>query len=606
MSLQGWSQIFLVCFFILLMLLNQLLINSQWKRKDINKCRTIFYVNLFVQQERTLGQGTFGKVKLGYHTIADEYVAIKILEKSRIENQCDLIRVQREISILRKVCHSNVIKLYEILESESCVYLVMEYVKGGELYEYIIKKKYLPEHIAVRYFQQLVFATEYLHSQNITHRDLKPENLLLDENRQLKIADFGLSFISQTKGEYLKTACGSPCYAAPEMLVGKTYEGTKSDIWSCGIILFAMLCGYLPFEHENTQQLYELIKNSDFEKPEHLSKNAQDMLTKILVKDPTRRYNFEQIKQHPFFQLHASIPTKNLSLNDQNVIQKMIEMGYQQNQIIVQLQSNKHNTLTTIYFLLQKKYNSTHRQSFFQNIQNIGNLKLDINQKRFTLAKFQPSQQGSPLLDKIDKIKKSIRSRLDNSPYLKTQISQRFKKVNLSVQSKRVSIQIENQRQKTNSVQEKHYDYPCIFTSNNSDQKQQQQIEQTKSRIQSRKNSKNQAPYKILQRRNIEQAIKTDFNEEYQSNQKAIYAQVRQRNKTQPHKSEEGQKYFDKGTKLNTSHQMVEKTPQHSPYINMNFSNHRQLFKQIYNGNLQDYMKKKKDLKTQKLMNDQP
>ncbi|CAD8132904.1 unnamed protein product [Paramecium pentaurelia] len=529
--------------------------------------------------QRTLGQGTFGKVKLGYHIIADEYVAIKILEKSRIEKQCDLTRIQREISILRKVCHPNVIKLYEILESESCVYLVMEYVKGGEL---------LPENIAVRYFQQLVFATEYLHSQNITHRDLKPENLLIDENRQLKIADFGLSFISETKGEYLKTACGSPCYAAPEMLLGKIYEGTKSDIWSCGIILFAMLCGYLPFEHENTQQLYELIKNSDFEKPEHLSKNAIDILTNILVKDPNKRFNFEQIKQHPFFQLQTSIPTKNLSLNDQTIINKMIEMGYQQKQIIHQLQSNKHNIITTIYYLLQKKYNQPHRRSFFQNIQNIGNLKLDINQKRFTISKLQSSQQGSPILEKIDKIKQSIIQKLENSPYLKTQNSQKFKKFNLSVQSKRVSIQIENQRQKTNSVQEKHYDYPYTYTPNIQDQK---------SRIQSRKNSKNQTPFKLIQRRDLEQVIKTDINEEILSNQKGIYAQVRQRNKTQPNKNEEGQNYFEKTSKLNTSHQMVEKTQQQSPYINMNFINHRQLFKQIYNGNLSDFMKKKSEFK---------
>ncbi|CAD8103409.1 unnamed protein product [Paramecium sonneborni] len=552
--------------------------------------------------QRTLGQGTFGKVKLGYHTIADEFVAIKMLEKSRIENQCDLVRVQREICILRKVSHPNVIKLYEILESESCVYLVMEYVKGGELYDYIIKKKYLPENIAVRYFQQLVFATEYLHSQNIIHRDLKPENLLLDENRQLKIADFGLSFLSQTKGEYLKTACGSPCYAAPEMLVGKTYEGTKSDIWSCGIILFAMLCGYLPFEHENTKQLYELIKNSDFEKPEHLSKNALDLITKILIKDPNKRYNFDQIKQHPFFQLHTSIPTKNLSLNDQTIISKMVDMGYQQNQIIVQLQSNKHNTLTTIYYLLQKKYNQPHRKSFFQNIQNIGNLKLDINQKRFTIAKFQPSHQGSPNLEKIEKLKKSIRTRLDNSPYLQTQISQKFKKVNLSVQSKRVSIQIENQRQKTNSVQEKHYDYPNIITPNISDQKQIQ-IDQTKSRLQSRKNSKNQPPYKVMQKKEIEQIIKTDYNEEIFNNQKGIYAQVKQRNKTQPNKNDEGQKYFERNPKLNISHQMVEKTPQISPYINLNLNNHRHLFKQIYNGNMHDFMKKKNEFKVQKILN---
>ncbi|CAD8164108.1 unnamed protein product [Paramecium pentaurelia] len=547
-----------------------------------------------IQQERTLGQGTFGKVKLGYHTITDEYVAIKVLEKNRIENQFDLMRVQREIMILRKVNHPNVIKLYEILESEQSVYLVMEYVRGGELYDYIIKKKYLPEHVAVRFFQQIIFAIEYLHSNNITHRDLKPENLLLDENKQLKIADFGLSFISITKGELLKTACGSPCYAAPEMLVGKQYEGLKSDIWSCGIILFAMLCGYLPFEHENTKELYQLIKTSDFEKPTHLSPNAIDILTKILVKDPDKRLNFDQIKQHPFFLMQPPLQRKNLNLDDQIIIQKMIEMGYSQNQISFQLHANKHNTLTTIYFLLQKKQNQPYRKNFFQNIQNIANLKLDINQKRQTIVKFQPSQQGSPNFDKYEFRQQKLRSRIDNSPYLQTQNSQKFKKINLSVQSKRVSVQIDNTRQKTYSVQEKYNDYPQLVNNGLLD-----------SKIQSRKNSKLQGNIKLQPKKEIEQGLKTEVNDDVTNYFKGNLTQVRQRNKTQPNKNEETLKFFDKNSKLKASNQIVSKTPQNNPFVQVDLSRTKQLQQQLIESKYSALKKKRIEFKVQRLLGNQ-
>ncbi|CAD8089552.1 unnamed protein product [Paramecium sonneborni] len=544
--------------------------------------------------ERTLGQGTFGKVKLGYHTITDEYVAIKVLEKNRIENQFDLIRVQREITILRKVNHPNVIKLYEILESEQSVYLVMEYVRGGELYEYIIKKKYLPEHIAARFFQQIIFAIEYLYNNNITHRDLKPENLLLDDNKQLKIADFGLSFISFTQGELLKTACGSPCYAAPEMLIGKQYEGWKSDIWSSGIVLYAMLCGYLPFEHENTKELYQLIRTSDFEKPEHLSPNAIDMLTKILVKDPNKRLNFEQIKQHPFFLMQAPLQRKNLKLDDQIIIQKMIEMGYSQNQITFQLKANKHNTLTTIYFLLQKKQNQPYRKNFFQNIQNIANMKIDLNQKKQTFAKIQPSQQGSPNFDKLDVGQQRMRQKMNYSPYLQTQVSQKFKKLNLSVQSKRVSIQIDNTRQKTYSVQEKYTDYPQFINQTLQD-----------SKFQTIRNQKQQGNIKFQPKKDIEHGLKTDINEEITNYFKGNLTQVRQRNKTQPNKNVEALKFFDKNSKLQASNQIVSKTPQNYGIGQIELSKTRQLQKQQIENKYSVINKKRIELKIQKQLGNQ-
>ncbi|CAD8070100.1 unnamed protein product [Paramecium sonneborni] len=331
--------------------------------------------------DRTLGRGTFGKVRLGYHTICKEYVAVKILQKNKIENNADLDRVQREISILRKVNHENIIKLYEILESDQNLYLVMEYAKGGELFDYIVKKHQLSELIAARLFIQLINAVEYLHSLNISHRDLKPENLLLDEQRNLKVADFGLSNLYKTN-ESLKTACGSPCYAAPEMLYGKPYFGDKSDIWSCGIILYVMLSGYLPFEHENTKLLYEMIKYQDYEQPKNISSIAKDLLRKLLTKDPQLRIGFDEIKQHQFYKLVIIQPEQIITNKDTIVFKMLLELGYDINTIYDQVKDNKHNSNTTLFWLFRKKVCN---QNFINQV--LGQQKCNMQQQVQVLKK---------------------------------------------------------------------------------------------------------------------------------------------------------------------------------------------------------------------------
>lgn len=178
----------------------------------------------------------------------------------------------------------------------------MEYASGGELFEYIVKRKRLQEEQACRFMQQIVSGVEYIHKNRICHRDLKPENLLLDEQNNIKIVDFGLSNIYK-EGETLKTACGSPCYAAPEMIAGKKYHGLNSDLWSCGIILYAMTCGYLPFEDPNTSKLYKKILNCDFLIPGFISKASKDLIKKILNTDPTKRFTVEDIRQHEWYNL---------------------------------------------------------------------------------------------------------------------------------------------------------------------------------------------------------------------------------------------------------------------------------------------------------------
>lgn len=179
----------------------------------------------------------------------------------------------------------------------------MEFVQGGELFDLIVKNQRLKEKQACKYFQELISGIEYIHQLGICHRDLKPENLLIDYDESLKIVDFGLSNLYE-QGSTLKTACGSPCYAAPEMIAGQRYNGLMSDLWSCGVVLFAMLCGYLPYEDQKTSDLYKKILNAEYNLPDFLSDEARDMIAKIFITDPNKRINIEKIRQHPWYQIN--------------------------------------------------------------------------------------------------------------------------------------------------------------------------------------------------------------------------------------------------------------------------------------------------------------
>ena len=232
-----------------------------------------------------MGKGTFGKVRVGTHLLTEEKVAVKILEKDRIVDAADAERVQREIKILKLLRHPVVVQLYEIIESEKELFLIMEYARGGELFEHIVSHKRVREKDAARFMLQILSGVEYLHKLGICHRDLKPENLLMDDYNNIKMVDFGLSNVYQPGGT-LKTACGSPCYASPEMVAGKRYDGLPADIWSCGVILYAMVCGYLPFEDPKTNLLYKKILAADYTIPEFVSPDCADMIKSILNTDP--------------------------------------------------------------------------------------------------------------------------------------------------------------------------------------------------------------------------------------------------------------------------------------------------------------------------------
>ncbi|CAD8080298.1 unnamed protein product [Paramecium sonneborni] len=309
--------------------------------------------------EQSIGKGTFGKVYRGLHKPTQQFVAIKILEKSRIEQAADFTRIQREIHILRKLRHPNIVQLYEILESETKIYLIMEFISGGELFQHIIKHKRLSESEAAALFSQIIEAIEYLHSLKVAHRDLKPENLLLEKDT-LKVVDFGLSNIYS---DLLSTPCGSPCYAAPEMVSGIQYSGIKTDIWASGIILYAMLCGYVPFEDSNTRKLYDKIKNSDFQRPSHLSPQVIDLLQGLLNKNPINRLSIAKIKMHPFISKHSySVQIHRTLAINSNIIKQLQTIGIDSQKCREMIINNKHNPITTTYHLLNK-YSKPAQQS---------------------------------------------------------------------------------------------------------------------------------------------------------------------------------------------------------------------------------------------------
>jgi len=288
------------------------------EKNKINKEEVGYKIGKYLIK-KTIGRGSFGKVKLGIYLPNKEKVAIKILDKKRITEKDDLIRIKREFEMLSKFDHPNIILIAEIFETKERYYSVMEYCENGELFNYIVKNRYLSEEEASFFFYQLICGLEYIHSLGIVHRDLKPENLLLTKNNLLKIIDFGLSHYHDANPDcLLETPCGSPCYASPEMVSGFRYDGYKIDIWSSGVILFAMLCGYLPFEHKNNKILFQKILECKVKLPNHLSEDSKDLILKILVKDPNKRISIEQIKNHPFYLKGKNIFTSNFEIEQIN------------------------------------------------------------------------------------------------------------------------------------------------------------------------------------------------------------------------------------------------------------------------------------------------
>ena len=272
-----------------------------------NKQREVMIGDYIVKH--TIGKGTFSRVKLGINKYSGEKVAIKILDKLKIVEKEDLERIIREMRMLSELDNEHVIKVYQIYEDDNHYLIIMEYCEGGELFNYIVEKQKLSENETAFFYYQIIEGIEYIHSKGIAHRDLKPENLLLDKDKKIKIIDFGLSnyFDGVQK---LETPCGSPCYASPEMVGGNKYNGFFIDVWATGIILFAMLCGYLPFEDDNNDILFKQILSAKIDYPSHLSDLSKDLLKKIIETNPEKRIKIEEIKKHPFYLLGKKLYDK--------------------------------------------------------------------------------------------------------------------------------------------------------------------------------------------------------------------------------------------------------------------------------------------------------
>ncbi|XP_052724598.1 CBL-interacting serine/threonine-protein kinase 9 isoform X3 [Vigna angularis] len=250
---------------------------------------------------KTIGEGSFAKVKFAKNVENGNHVAIKILDRSHVLSHKMTEQLKKEISAMKIINHPNVVKIYEVMASKTKIYIVLELINGGELFDKIAQSGRLKEDEARSYFHQLINAVDYCHSRGVYHRDLKPENLLLDSNGVLKISDFGLSTYAQKEDELLRTACGTPNYVAPEVLNDRGYVGSTSDIWSCGVILFVLMAGYLPFDEPSQMALYKKICRAQFTCPSWFSSEAKKLLKRILDPNPLTRIKIPEILEDEWF-----------------------------------------------------------------------------------------------------------------------------------------------------------------------------------------------------------------------------------------------------------------------------------------------------------------
>ncbi|KAI3963561.1 hypothetical protein MKW92_012427 [Papaver armeniacum] len=274
---------------------------------------------------RTIGEGTSAKVKFAKNVETGENVAIKIIDKEKVIKHNIIGQIKREISAMKLVRHPNVVRLIEVMASKTMVYIVLEFVTGGELYDKIAKKGRLKEDEARKYFQQLIHAVDYCHSRGVFHRDLKPENLLLDANGDLKVSDFGLSALPQQLREdgLLHTVCGTPQYVAPEVINDKGYDGAKADFWSCGVILFVLMAGYFPFEESNLMDLYNKIFKAEFTIAPWFSSGAKKLIKRILDPNPSTRITFAELLKDEWFKKGYKPPVfeqEEINLDDVDAI----------------------------------------------------------------------------------------------------------------------------------------------------------------------------------------------------------------------------------------------------------------------------------------------
>ncbi|XP_061087689.1 MAP/microtubule affinity-regulating kinase 3a isoform X16 [Conger conger] len=308
---------------------------------------------------RTIGKGNFAKVKLARHILTGREVAIKIIDKTQL-NPTSLQKLFREVRIMKILNHPNIVKLFEVIETEKTLYLIMEYASGGEVFDYLVAHGRMKEKEARAKFRQIVSAVQYCHQKHIVHRDLKAENLLLDADMNIKIADFGFSN-EFTLGNKLDTFCGSPPYAAPELFQGKKYDGPEVDVWSLGVILYTLVSGSLPFDGQNLKELRERVLRGKYRIPFYMSTDCENLLKRFLVLNPAKRGTLEQIMKDRWINAGCEddelkpFVEPELDISDQKRIDIMVGMGYSRESIQESLARMKYDEITATYLLLGRK-----------------------------------------------------------------------------------------------------------------------------------------------------------------------------------------------------------------------------------------------------------
>ncbi|XP_030017613.1 serine/threonine-protein kinase MARK2 isoform X11 [Sphaeramia orbicularis] len=305
---------------------------------------------------KTIGKGNFAKVKLARHVLTGKEVAVKIIDKTQL-NSSSLQKLFREVRIMKMLNHPNIVKLFEVIETEKTLYLVMEYASGGEVFDYLVAHGRMKEKEARAKFRQIVSAVQYCHQKCIVHRDLKAENLLLDADMNIKIADFGFSN-EFTLGNKLDTFCGSPPYAAPELFQGKKYDGPEVDVWSLGVILYTLVSGSLPFDGQNLKELRERVLRGKYRIPFYMSTDCENLLKKFLILNPSKRGSLEQIMRDRWMnvgyeedELKPYIEPQP-DYKDPRRTDIMLQMGFSQEEIQDSLVNQKYNDVMATYLLL--------------------------------------------------------------------------------------------------------------------------------------------------------------------------------------------------------------------------------------------------------------
>ncbi|XP_038061168.1 maternal embryonic leucine zipper kinase-like isoform X2 [Patiria miniata] len=311
--------------------------------------------------KETIGSGGFAKVKLATHLASGEKVAVKIMDKRALGD--DLPRVKTEITAMKELVHQHICTLYEVVETKHKIFMVIEYCPGGELFDYIVAKDRLKESEARKFFRQILSAVAYIHHKGYAHRDLKPENLLLDDDQNLKLIDFGLA--ARPKGgmeQHLDTCCGSPAYAAPELVSGKQYRGAEADIWSMGVLLYALLCGFLPFDDDHVATLYKKILKGEYEEPRWLSDGSCDLLKQMLQINPKKRISMEELLIHPWVKkghsgtVHWNSKCEKNNLNTECIAEMAEYYGKTKDDMMTIVTQWHYDEITAVYFLLLNNF----------------------------------------------------------------------------------------------------------------------------------------------------------------------------------------------------------------------------------------------------------